>query len=72
MVNSKSTMQLRCSEKVHNIINGDCKEKFLKHNPEYEGAAITTNQILTFLLKFVYKEEWHEFNESGFKSNNKQ
>lgn len=68
MVSHNSLESLKCSHKIKNILDIDCKKKFLKYNPEYEGTAITQNQVLTFLLKQLYQDEWIKFDDNGIKS----
>ena len=43
--------RLVCSEKVKRLIINDCKRKFRKLHPEYDGKDITQNQILTSMIK---------------------
>ncbi len=43
--------RLVCSKKVKKYIHNDCKDRFLKDNPEYEGSHVSENLILTWLIK---------------------
>lgn len=52
MGNEKSySERLACSKIVKNYINNDCKNLFKERYPESEGSNITTNQILTDMIK---------------------
>lgn len=52
MVQQKTySERLACSKVVKDYINDPCKELFKKRYPESEGSNITTNQILTDMIK---------------------
>ncbi len=52
MVNDKSySARLIVSDKVKWYVNNPCKENFLRKYPEYDGAKVTENQIITALIK---------------------
>ncbi|NIP39043.1 MAG: hypothetical protein GWO07_07120 [Candidatus Dadabacteria bacterium] len=72
MVTKNSQYTIKISKKNKNIIDNDLKKKFIEYHPSYDGASITHNQIVTFLIKWAYQEDYHLFNDDGIKSNTNQ